>query len=357
MFRRLRLVILISTIWWTAYALLFAADVVSIGQRQGITVSWQEAAIFSFGGWLTWIPISVALYLTVSHFPLQRGQIVRSAAVLMTAVLATVLIRAIYVYVTNPLFTWYLQPPDFGVVLWDSLTKNFMLGWAVVGAAHALLFYNRAREREIKVAELEASLASARLQAISARLNPHFMFNALNSVSEMVHRDPEAADDMLVALSHLLRESLSTSGEHERALSTEIEVAKDYLMIEAYRLGDRLRVEWRIDDDCLSAMTPVLILQPLLENAIIHSIARSHEPGWLRITANARDGQLHLTVDNSRPADESPSPGYGIGLESVVTRLSIIHGDRASFAVDASVPDVFSARLVLPLSSHKRQAA
>lgn len=357
MLNRPRLALGIATAWWSVYALLFALEVRALGKQQGIPVSWGEAAAYSFGGWLTWIPFSLWLYWAVCRFPIQRGQIFRSIAALTVAVLAVVLAKAVYVYFTDPVFTWYVDLPGFDGVLADSLRMNFAMGWAVVGVSHALLFYHRTREREVKLAEMEASLSSARLQAIRAQLNPHFMFNSLNSISEMVHQDADAAENMLVALSGLLRDSLSNGKQQERPLSEEIARAEDYLMIEKHRLGERLRVEWQVDRDCLVVMTPVLILQPLIENAIIHSIARHKEPGWLRITAR-RDGQrLRLTVENSRRAGEQAAPGSGLGLESVTARLAILHGDEAAFSVDTSDPAIYCARIDLPLVLRARTAA
>lgn len=349
--------LLIATVWWGAYAFLFAMDVVAMGHKQGIHVSWQEAAAFSFGGWLTWIPFTVGLYAAVCRFPIQRGQIIKAVVILTGAVLAIVLLKAIYVYLTNPIFTWYLEPPQFGTVMADSMKNNFMMGWAVVGVSHSLLFYHRARDKERTVAELEAGLASAKLEAIRARLNPHFMFNALNSVSEMVHQDADAAENMLIALSRLLRDSLSGKQENERPLADEIALAKDYLMIEKFRLGERLRVEWQVDDAALRAQAPALILQPLIENAVIHSISRRKEPGWLRVTAKAVGQRLQISVDNSRGPGDASTPGAGLGLESIVSRLAIIHGTNASLKIDTSDPGVYSARLDLPLNVSRKDAA
>lgn len=350
-------VLLIAAVWWGAYAFLFAMDVVTMGQKQGIHVSWQEAAAYSFGGWLTWIPFTLWLYAAVSRFPIQRGQIIKAIVILTGAVLTVVLLKAIYVYLTNPIFTWYLELPQFGTVMADSMKNNFAMGWAVVGVSHSLLFYQRAREKERKVAELEAGLASAKLEAIRARLNPHFMFNALNSVSEMVHQDADAAENMLVALSRLLRDSLSGNQDVERPLAKEIALAEDYVMIEKFRLGERLRVEWQVNDAALQAQTPALILQPLIENAVIHSISRRKEAGWLRITAHVVGQRLQISVDNSRTPGDAGAPGSGLGLESIVSRLAIIHGTNASLTIDTSDPGVYSARLDLPLSVARKDAA
>lgn len=344
----------IAIVWWCAYALIFATQVVMMGQEQDIPVSWGEAFAYSFGGWLTWIPFSIGLYFIVRRYPMQRRQWLRPVLAQTAAVLAVAALKAAYVYLTNPIFAWYVHLPDFGSVLVTSLLNNVMIAWAVVAVSHTLLYLEHARDRGLKVAELEANLAAARLQAIRAQLNPHFMFNSLNSVAEMVHQDPEAAEHMLVALSRLLRDSLSNNQDQERPLSEEISLVEDYLMIEKYRLGERLSVDWEIDDACLPVRVPVLVMQPLVENAIVHSIARRKEPSRLHIAGKVGNDRLLLQIDNSKTPGEADKPGTGLGLDSVVSRLAILYGANASLTIDASRPDLFSARLDLPVNGAAR---
>lgn len=331
MSKRLLFVLGIVLLWWTAYALMFASQVVGMGEEQGAPVSWREALRYSFGGWMTWVPLSLGLYLAVRRFPLERGRFFASAAALTLAALLVVVLRAAHVYYTNPLFGWYAQLPDFGSVLAASLSKNFMMAWTVIGAAHALFFYEKARERERHVADLERGLTAARLEALRAQLHPHFLFNALNSVAEMVHEDAELADRMLVSLSALLRDALSLEREQERPLRRELELLRHYLTIEKIRLGERLRIDWSVPEACLDVPVPALILQPLVENAIVHALARRREPGVLSLSASRCDGLLQLRVENSLAPGEPPAPGFGLGLRSVESRLQLLYGGRARF--------------------------
>ncbi|MEP6881173.1 MAG: histidine kinase [Dokdonella sp.] len=339
-------------LWWTAYALMFATQVVSMGEQQGNPTSWNEALRYSFGGWMTWVPLSMVLYWLVFHFPIERGRVMRAIPVLLAGVALVVVVRAIYVYLTNPLFGWYPSLPPFTDVLWTSLRNNLMMAMTVVGVSHALVFYRQAREREHKVAELESHLARTRLDMLRAQLNPHFLFNALNSVAEMVHQDADMADRMLVSLSALLRDSLSAEQMQLRPLRNELAVVNHYLTIEKIRLGDRLQIEWNIDDRCLDVATPMLILQPLVENAIVHAIARQRTPSTLRLCGRLDHGMLVLDVENTLVVDELTTSGTGIGLRSIRDRLQLLYAERAQLLVRDAGPGVFAVELRIPMRSN-----
>ncbi len=349
--KRIPPVVWIVLLWWTAYALMFASQVVKMGEDQGNPVSWQEALHFSFGGWMTWVPLSLALYWLVRRHPVQRGQMLRSLLLLTAGVLLVVLLRAAYVYVTNPVFAWYgKQPlPGFGSVLATSLRNNFLLAWIVIGVAHALVFYQRSREREQKVAELEATLATSRLEALRAQLNPHFLFNALNSVAEMLHQDVELADRMLVALAALLRDSLASDEGQQRPLRDELALVQHYLTIERIRLGERLQIDWRIDMACMDVPVPALILQPLVENAIVHGIARRRLPGHLIVRGRLDGDLLVLEVENSVAPEHVAVPGIGIGLHSTRGRLHLLYGERAHLANRLQDAERYVVELAIPL--------
>ena len=158
--------------------------------------------------WL-WIPCSLLLLWLVERFPIERAHAcgVRWSS-LTVAVLAVVVFRALVIYAFNGFLGWYEQLPPFREVLLTSVFNNFLLSWLNIGVGHALLFAQRAYERQRQAEQLQARLVETRLQALRAQLDPHFLFNALNSIAEMVHRDAAAADRMLVGLGELLRSSL-----------------------------------------------------------------------------------------------------------------------------------------------------
>ena len=217
----------------------------------------------------------------------------------------------------------------------------------IVGVAHALVYAGRARQRERQAMALESRLAQARLESLSAQLNPHFLFNALNSIAETIHRDPEAADRMLVDLGALLRHSLGASQSQEVALREELVALDHYLGIEKLRLGERLRIEWGIDSASLDARVPHLVLQPLVENAIRHAIATRSTPGELCVRAARNEDRLILEVRDDGGAHPTPH-GSGIGLRNTRARLACLYGGDHLLEIVALVTGGTLVRLDLP---------
>ncbi len=218
---------------------------------------------------------------------------------------------------------------------------------AVLSAAHAGYFYRRSKDRERRSLELEGSLAQSRLDALKMQLQPHFLFNALNSIAELVHKDANAADEMLGALSDLLRLTLETTGQQELPLRRELEFVESYLAIEHIRFGDRLRFEFRIAPDTRDALVPTFLLQPLVENAVRHGLEPRAGPGMLTITS-ARDGAaLHLRVaDNGRGLAPDAPVREGVGISNTRARLRELYGALGALHMRAS--DGMEVEIVLP---------
>jgi hypothetical protein len=198
----------------------------------------------------------------------------------------------------------------------------------VLAAAHALYFYKRGQERERQALELAAGLAQARLDALKMQIQPHFLFNALNSIAALVHKDPAAADEMIGALSEFLRCTLAGSARQEVPLLEELEFVRRYLAIELVRFGDRLKCEQTVPPETFGALVPMLILQPLVENAVRHGLSSVTGPALLKISARVEQGMLHLVVADNGPGPGSKS-GEGIGLANTRARLRELHGDKA----------------------------
>ena len=218
----------------------------------------------------------------------------------------------------------------------------------VVAVAHALAFYERARDRERRLSEVERSLVATQLEALRSRLHPHFLFNALNSVAEIVHTDAELADRMLVSLSTLLRESLRADERLERPLQDELVLLRHYLTIESIRLGARLEVDIDIPEACMNVPVPMLILQPLVENAIVHAIARRRAPGKLKVSAQRRDRILCVEITNSRGPDSGRGDGNGLGLELVTRRLELMYGARGGLERIDTDAETYTVMLKIP---------
>jgi signal transduction histidine kinase len=218
---------------------------------------------------------------------------------------------------------------------------GFVLAW------HALAFYRDARDRELRAAQLQSLLNQAQLDALRSQLNPHFLFNSLHSIAELVHQDPKLAEQLIVRLGELLRRALESSKSTDPTLEQELDFIRGYVEIEQMRLGDRLRVTWDVEPDALSARVPGLILQPLVENAIQHGIAPTAMPGALTIRARRSAGFLEIEIRDSGPG-LSPSAGsrpQGIGIANTRARLQALYGDRHGFELRQEDGLVVSLRI------------
>ena len=356
MSRRGWLVVLAVTLWWTLEGLVttgqlltmqFGGDeVLTLGQalRRGIASAW------------LWIPFSLGLFWLVERFPIERGRLATSIGASFAAVAAIVLLRAVVVYQLNPWLGWYRELPPFRDVLVTSVFNNFLLAWLNIGVAHAWVFGRRALQRQRQAEQLQARLTETRLEALSAQLNPHFLFNALNSMAELVHRDPAAADRMLVGLGELLRSSLDHRQRPLVALHEELRLLRHYLEIEKVRLGERLQLHWDIDASVADALVPPLLLQPLAENAIRHAIAEKIAPGHLGVSVRGDGPWLRLEIRDDGDG-RSTAPRHGTGLANIRSRLEVLFGEDFAMELDSSGPEGGTrARLRLPLRRERMAA-
>ena len=342
------------TLFWAAHSLVSAQTMLTLTGGGPTPENVKVALVQSFGTWMPWVPLSVFLVELVRRYPLERGRLLTSLAMLGLGFVAAVVAKAAYVLAVNGLVGWYAQEPAVGRVLIASLFNNLLMYWLVVGVAHALIYAARYRQRESEVTALRASLSEARLQALSAQLNPHFLFNTLNTIAEMVHHDAAAADRMLVGLSTLLRRSLSGTAEQQVPLVEELATLEQYLDIQKVRFGARLQTAFDIADECRGANVPFLVLQPLMENAIVHAIARCIDGGRVSVSAH-RDGQrLLLAVEDTGGAASVRPGGNGVGLRNTEDRLRCLYGAAASLNLERTAAGGTRVTLTLPfvVSAH-----
>jgi two-component system, LytTR family, sensor kinase len=218
----------------------------------------------------------------------------------------------------------------FGLYLWKMATAylalDFVVYWGIVGGSHALDAARELRRREIGASQLRASLSEARLQALRAQLNPHFLFNTLNAISVLSMKgDSAGVTRTLSLLADLLR--LTIDGlPQEVPLAQEIELTDRYLDIQRVRFPDRLIVERDIPADVGDALVPSLVLQPLVENAVVHGISGQVEGGRISLRARRRGAALELQVCDTGPGFARPGPPEGIGLSNTRARLEQLYG-------------------------------
>jgi len=224
-------------------------------------------------------------------------------------------------------------------------------GWIATYLATAL--YRQYHEGAMRSLQLERALQAAELRSLKSQLNPHFLFNSMNSIRALISDEPERARDAITELSRTLRYTLRAHQEEFVQLERECQIVDDYLALESLRLGERLTVERDISRDASKARIPPMLLQTIVENAIKHGIARLPAGGVLRVSACVTDGTLVVQVDNPRPRSPVPSSSDvgdagGIGLANASERLRLMFGTSASLELELSQPDRAVARLCIP---------
>jgi hypothetical protein len=227
--------------------------------------------------------------------------------------------------------------------------------WAIVGAYAAMRWYEAWQAQGVVAARLERDLSAAQLTTLRSQLNPHFLFNALNSVVTLIPRDQDGATRMVVRLADLLRATLGMAEQQEIELSRELEMVRNYLDIELVRFPDRLTVRWETDESVGGALVPAFVLQPLVENAIVHGVSRRSGRGEIVIGAHVRESMLELTVRDNGPgpsatANRSARSGAGIGLANLRARLQRLY---STHEIDVTLGAIAGggalASIVLPL--------
>lgn len=214
--------------------------------------------------------------------------------------------------------------------------------------AEAMQHAEARKEEEIQAGRLARQLSDARLALLQRQLHPHFLFNALQAISTLLHRDPTTADRLLVGLSGLLRAMLDSASGHTLPLRAELDLTRKYLDIEQVRFGARLCVLWCVDGSVLDVPVPSLIVLPLVENAIRHGLSPKVGPGRLTIGARSDGSRLLLTVEDDGLGAPLPlRPGLGVG--NTRERLDALYGQGAALTTETAPNAGFRARIELPL--------
>jgi two-component system LytT family sensor kinase len=322
---------------------------------------WLHIAPMYFVAYSFWGPFftPIACWLA-RRFPLERGRWRRSVLVHTLAAPCVSLFHGLLTTVLNP-WVWpeMSTKETFGHAFqrsfFMSLSDDIFIYWTVVLVMQGWMYYRRYRDRELRTSVLEAQLARAQLQALKFQLHPHFLFNTLNSVSELMHSDVRVAERVITRLSDLLRMTLENVGAQEVTLRDEFEFVKGYLEIEQTRFQDRLKVTFEISPETLDARVPNLLLQPLVENAIRHGISRSSKPGLIWVRSERKGDRLLLTVRDNGPGlkanGHSPSANFGIGLSATRGRLEVLYGINHTLSLNNLPEGGFEARIDVPYHS------
>ena len=326
--------------------LLLAAFWVLFGIIAGIQIqvsmlshhhSWARVLSYQVLVWGIWIPASLAVAALVRRWPLVPP---RPGPIALHLAVAT-LFGVVHAVLWVGLVLWmkpydFMNPTRFRGFFLDVTISQMPLEIVLYGLV-ALAVYTRAalaaaRERELRAAQLETSLAEARLHALEVQIQPHFLFNTLNAIGALVRTGKNAeAVGMIGGLSDLLRYSLDRAGGTRVPLDEEAQVLARYLEIQRLRFPDRLTTSIDVAPEAARAAVPVLLLQPLAENAIRHGIAMSDAPGRVALKAFREGDSLRLEMFNTGRLD--PSRENGIGLTITIARLAGLYGDRQRFVL------------------------
>ena len=334
---------------------------------------WEPATLrellFEFGDWLLYAFLTPAIFVISKRWPLTRPHLLRRAvlhfffSLLFCVAWASVgqLLRYVLIRIFAPEI-YHTAMQEGAAKFWLQFGIEW-LGWifttlpfgvavylCVVGIEHATRYFIDAREREVQVARLSEQLSSARFAALQAQLNPHFLFNTLNTITVLVRdNDRQGAVSIIEHLSELLRRTLARHQANEVTLGEELDLVRQYVAIEQARFSDRLRPEFRIPELLMSATVPSFALQHLVENAIRHGIAKHTDAGLLLVTATRSGDVLEITViDDGAGIDPAAPVPPGHGIDNTRERLRALYGDRASLEIARRAEGGTIATLRLP---------
>ena len=337
---RTRRLWLLGLLTWTVLGLLSAAQNAAWRALTGRPVDWLVILPNSLADWLTCGMFTPVFYWMVKRFPI-RGE--RWWSRLPIHLAASIVFVFLKVSIYAPILRALNPGTDrtFTSVLFGGFYADMLAYWAAIGVIHAIEYYQ-------EQARLDGALRAAELENLRAQLQPHFLFNTLQSISTLIHRDPAAADRMLTHLSDLLRLSLRNGGAQEVPLREELGFLERYIEIMRVRFGDRLQIDVAARPDVMDALVPSLVLQPIVENAIRHGMTSRAERGHVAVRATRNGAVLTLEVSDDGPGlPKTPAAGNGgIGLANTRERLARLYGSASS--VEIIDGEGLTVRLTIP---------
>lgn len=344
---------------WTVLALTDAVDYFVSWKFQGNAPPFWRALAASFPGWEAWAVLAPVVFWFGRRVPLRWP----TGPVPVAAHLGfSLLVGAVHALV-HATFGWLfaLRPSSLGLgryyetTLLDWLPISILTYWTIIAIGRGLDYYHRFREEEVRAADLGRRLTEARLEALTAQLHPHFLFNTLNAAVALVRTNDNAkAAKVLTQLGDILRHLLQTAPSQEVALREELAFLERYLEIERIRFSHRLTVSIEVPNALLDVAVPNLILQPLVENAIRHGLTSHDGSSVIELAATAAKGILRLSVRDDGPGlppGWSLASSTGVGLANVRSRIAHLYGDSASLEIRSRTGGGVEATMTIPLRS------
>jgi two-component system LytT family sensor kinase len=343
--------IALAVVGWSIIGCIFALP--NINMANG----WRMPLLGSLALWWSWGLLAPLIVAVDVRLPFVESQLFkRIAAHLLLSLFFTSLL--VYVLLADRallgLGPWSAlrDPQAFPNALRGMFLWNWLIYWVIVGAWQAYQYYRRYLSSELRRERVERQFSEARLNALRMQLDPHFLFNALNTISSQLERDPRLAREMIEHLGDLLRLSLDSKDRQQVPLAEEMAFLAHYLAIQKIRFGDNLRVEIRVAPEVKYASVPSLFVQPLVENAIRHGISRRASGGKITVSATNADGQLEIRVLDDGvglPPGWNMDTSCGLGLSVTRERIAGLHNGLSQFSVLNRAEGGTEVKILLPL--------
>ena len=336
---------------WTAVGCLFALPGLSMG-------NWHRALLGSLASWWSWGLVTPLILWADRRLPFSRKQLPQR---LLAHLLPSLIFTSLYIYIFAAVLA------VLGLGPWSSLQNTKILAgalrgmflwswlvyWLILGASQVYHYYKHYLSSELQMERLERNFSEARLNALRMQLDPHFLFNALNTISSQVERDPRLARGMIEHLGDLLRLSLESKDRQEVPLAEEMSFLDHYVAIQKIRFGDQLKIETQISPDVKYTSVPCLFVQPLVENAIRHGISRRSSGGTVIILAQRSDDRLDIRILDDGvglPPGWTLETSTGLGLSVTRERIAGLYPNGAShFDVRRRIGGGTEVEISLPL--------
>ncbi len=334
-------------VWWLVWLFLALGQSLlfyyAYGKFSYISIVDSLISLIIYSG------IALSLWYPFSFF--NSGE-TRAVTVISNLVISGAISVTLWVLITKYLVILVLPAQDDYAQYWDA-TFPYRVGTGVFIYGLIVLSYflfislSNLSEKNAKEARLESLVKETELKMLRSQINPHFLFNCLNSVSSLTITDPEKARDMIIKLSDFMRYALSKKDEQPVSLRSEFENLRLYLEIEEVRFGDRLSTEEIIDENCLDVKMPVMLLQPLYENAVKHGVYESSESIRISTEAKIIEEYVEIVIRNNYDPCLASRKGTGTGLLNVTRRLELFYGNKASLN-STKENGIFTVKLYIP---------
>ena len=334
-------------VWWLVWLFLVSGQSLLFYYAYGSFVTL--SLIDSLVSLILYSGIALSLWYPFAFF---NSGAKRVTVLISNLIASGALSITIWVLLTKLIMTTVLPDQNNYQAYWDQ-TFPYRIGTGVFIYSLVILTYylfvslSKLSEKSAREAKLESLVKETELKMLRSQINPHFLFNSLNSISSLTITDPEKARDMVVKLSEFMRYALSRKDEQPVSLQNELENLRLYLDIEKVRFGDKLIMDEEIDSNCLDFKIPVMLLQPLYENAVKHGVYESTESVRIKTQARIIEGYFEIIISNNYETAPSLKRGTGTGLLNVSRRLELFYGNKASIKTTKE-NGIYSVTLYIP---------